>query len=117
VTASIPGGTAGQINAAIALAPGRNNAQGVYVADPIPPPPFNTSLVRVPSATQVSQMLTFTQVCFAYYDQAANTPGTLVNTTGIFKQNVDLLTGIMFKAASGTPGCDQQILPFGPAGV
>jgi hypothetical protein len=57
------------------------------------------------------------QGCSAYYDQAANIAGVLVNTTGIFKQNVELLAGIQFKAASANPGCGQQMLPFGPAGV
>ncbi|KAJ6574429.1 hypothetical protein B0H19DRAFT_1371497 [Mycena capillaripes] len=89
-----------QIMAAIPIAPERNNAQGVYVADPLPPALWNSSFA-----------------CFAYYDQAANTAGVLVNTTGIFKQNVDLLTGIQFQDAAANPGCDQQILLFGPAGV
>ena len=40
-------------------------------------------------------------------------PGVLVNTTGIFKQNVDLLTGINFNVS----GCAEQVLPFGPADV
>ncbi|KAF8146852.1 Chloroperoxidase [Mycena galopus ATCC 62051] len=100
VTGAIMGPTVAQVMAAIPLSPGRNNAQGVYVADPAPPLPFNSSLT-----------------CFAYFDQAGNTPGVLVNTTGLFKQNVELLTGIEFQVASLTPGCDQQILPFGPADV
>jgi len=100
VTGAIMGPTVVQVMAAIPLSPGRNNAQGVYVADPAPPPPFNSSLT-----------------CFAYFDQAGNTPGVLVNATGLFKQNVELLTGIEFQVASLTPGCDQQILPFGPADV
>ena len=40
-----------------------------------------------------------------------------MNTTGIFKQNVDLLRGIQFTVASANPGCDVQVVPFGPAGV
>ncbi|KAJ7446751.1 hypothetical protein FB451DRAFT_1291392 [Mycena latifolia] len=100
VTNAVIGDTASQIQAAIPVLPGRNNAQGVYVADPAPPPPFNSSLG-----------------CFAYYDLAANIPGTLVNTTGIFKKNVELLTGIQFQTASANAGCDQPILPFGPVGV
>ncbi|KAJ6497551.1 hypothetical protein C8R45DRAFT_983364 [Mycena sanguinolenta] len=100
VSGAINGATVNQLLAAIPIAPGRNNAQGVFVADPAPPPPFNSSVT-----------------CFAYWDLAGNIPGVLVNTTGIFKQNVELLTGIQFMAASGTPGCDQQILPFGPADV
>ncbi|KAJ6497535.1 hypothetical protein C8R45DRAFT_130331 [Mycena sanguinolenta] len=100
VTGAINAATVNQVMAAIPTPPGRNNAQGVFVADPAPPPPFNISLS-----------------CFAYWDQAGNIPAVLVNTTGILKQNVELLTGIQFMSASGTPGCDQQILPFGPADV
>jgi len=100
VTGGINGATMSQIMAAIPLSPGKNNAQGVYVADPAPPPPWNSSFG-----------------CFAYYDQAANTAGVLVNTTGILKQNVGLLTGIQFQIALANPGCDQQVPPFGPAGV
>lgn len=48
VTGSINGATVSQIMAAIPMVPGRNNAQGVYVADPVPPPPFNSSFVRTP---------------------------------------------------------------------
>ncbi|KAF7354130.1 Cloroperoxidase [Mycena venus] len=80
--------------------PGRNNDQGVFVADPLPPPPFNSSLP-----------------CAGYFDQAGNTPATLVNTTGIFKQNVDFLVKILFAGASANPGCTQLQEPFGPAGV
>ncbi|KAF7333727.1 Cloroperoxidase [Mycena venus] len=80
--------------------PGRNNEQGVFVADPPPPPPFNSSLP-----------------CAGYFDQAGNTPATLVNTTGIFKQNVDFLVNILFAGASANPGCTQLQEPFGPAGV
>ncbi|KAJ7350630.1 hypothetical protein DFH08DRAFT_861968 [Mycena albidolilacea] len=100
VTGAINAATLAQIFAAIPTPPGRNDAHGVYVADPSPPPPFNSSFG-----------------CFAYYDQAANIAGVLVNTTGIFKQNVELFAGIQFKVASANPGCDQEILPFGPAGV
>ncbi|KAJ6491761.1 hypothetical protein C8R47DRAFT_1070751 [Mycena vitilis] len=100
VTAAINGATVNALLAAVPTLPGRNNARGVYVADPAPPPPFNSSFA-----------------CFAYFDQLANTPGVLMNTTGIFKKNVELLAGIEFKLASGAPGCNQEILPFGPAGV
>ncbi|KAJ7496830.1 Chloroperoxidase [Mycena latifolia] len=99
VTGAINGATVAQLLSGVAVPPGRNDAQGVYVADPAPPPPFNSSFG-----------------CIAYYDLAANVPGTIVNTTGIFKKNVELLTGIQFQAVSGNPGC-QQILPFGPTGV
>jgi len=100
VTGAINAATVNQIMAAVPVPPGRNNAQGIFVADPAPPPPFNSSFG-----------------CFAYWDQAGNTPGVIVNTTGIFKKNVDLLTGIQFQTASANPGCDQQIPPFGPADV
>ncbi|KAJ7655390.1 Chloroperoxidase [Mycena rosella] len=100
VTGAINGVTVNELLAAVPVLPGRNNAQGVFVADPAPPPPFNSSFG-----------------CFAYFDQLANTPGVLVNTTGIFKKNVDLLAGIEFSLASANPGCDQEVLPFGPAGV
>jgi len=100
VTAAINGAVASQLFASVGVPPGRNDANGVYVADPAPPPPFNSSFG-----------------CTAYFDQSGDTPGVLVNTTGIFKQNVDLLTGLTFAAASANPGCDQQILPFGPADV
>ncbi|KAJ7066373.1 Chloroperoxidase [Mycena amicta] len=100
VTGAQNAATIGQIIASVGLQPGRNNADGVYVADPAPPFPFNTSFA-----------------CEAYYDQAANMPGTLVNTTGILKQNLDLMTGILFTTVSVNAGCNQKILPFGPAGV
>ncbi|KAJ7592839.1 Chloroperoxidase [Mycena floridula] len=88
VTGAVNGPTVAQIFSAVGVAPGRNNEQGVYVADPPPPAPFNVSLG-----------------CFAYWDQARNTPGVLVNTTGIFKKNVELLTGIQFNAS----GCAEQL--------
>ncbi|KAF7354113.1 Cloroperoxidase [Mycena venus] len=89
-----------EIQAAIPILPGRKNAQGVYVADPAPPFPFNTSFV-----------------CTAYYDQAAHMPVGLANTTGIYKQNVDLLTGILFAAANRTTGCTQFAPPSLPSGA
>ncbi|KAF7310009.1 Cloroperoxidase [Mycena indigotica] len=100
VTGAVNAPALNQIIAGVGIQPGRNNLDGVFVADPPLPFPFNTSLA-----------------CAAYFDQAANIAAVLVNTTGIFKQNVDLMTGITFKAASGSPGCTQQMLPFGPAGV
>ncbi|KAJ7236327.1 hypothetical protein C8J57DRAFT_1530137 [Mycena rebaudengoi] len=76
---------------------GRNNGNGIYVADDPPPPPFNV-----------------TTVCGNYWDQLSNgTPGSLAHVTGIFKQNVDLLNGIMFRAS----GCPEQIAPAGPTNV
>ncbi|KAJ7231824.1 Chloroperoxidase [Mycena rebaudengoi] len=76
---------------------GRNNGNGIYVADDPPPPPFNV-----------------TAGCGNYWDQLSNgTPGSLAHVTGIFKQNVDLLNGIMFHAS----GCPEQIAPAGPTNV
>ncbi|KAJ7713379.1 Chloroperoxidase [Mycena metata] len=100
VTGTVLGPHAAAIQAALPFPPGRNNAQGVYVLDPLPPAPFNSSLG-----------------CWSYWEQAANTPGVLQNTTGIFKQNVDFLLQMQFTAVQGNPACDQQLLPFGPAGV
>ncbi|KAJ6530654.1 hypothetical protein B0H19DRAFT_1082384 [Mycena capillaripes] len=85
-----------ELLAGVGVAPGRNNEHGVYVADPTPPPPFNVSLG-----------------CFAYWDQARNTTGVLANTTGLFKENVDLLEGFVFAAS----GCAEQLPPSGPTGV
>ncbi|KAJ7583046.1 Chloroperoxidase [Mycena floridula] len=97
VTGAMNAVIAAQIVAGVGVPPGRNNEQGVYVADPLPPAPFNVSLG-----------------CFAYWDQAGqNTPGVLFNTTGILKQNVDLLRGIQFTVS----GCAEEVIPFGPAGV
>ncbi|KAJ7876102.1 hypothetical protein B0H14DRAFT_3130516 [Mycena olivaceomarginata] len=45
VTGVMIGATIAQIAAAIPIPPGRNNAQGVYVADPPPPAPWNSSAV------------------------------------------------------------------------
>ncbi|KAJ7207662.1 hypothetical protein C8J57DRAFT_1403170 [Mycena rebaudengoi] len=100
VTGAIFGAMQPQLMAAVAVAPGRNNAQGVYVADPAPPPPWNSSFA-----------------CTAYFDLEGNIPNTIWNTTGIFKKNVELLTGIQFKAVSAIAGCNQQVLPFGLTGV
>ncbi|KAJ7244525.1 hypothetical protein C8J57DRAFT_1680872 [Mycena rebaudengoi] len=62
-----------------------------------PPPPFNIS-----------------SSCANYWDSLVNAiPGTLANVTGIFKQNVDLLTGILFKG-SGYP---EPLAPAGPTNI
>ncbi|KAJ7091302.1 Chloroperoxidase [Mycena crocata] len=77
--------------------PGRNDENGVFVVDPPPPAPFNVSLG-----------------CASYWDQTTNAmPGSLANVTGIFKQNVDLLTGIQFSGS----GCAQRLAPAGPTNV
>ncbi|KAJ6530570.1 Chloroperoxidase [Mycena capillaripes] len=77
--------------------PGHNDENGVFVADPQPPAPFNTS-----------------SGCRGYWDNLVNAvPGTLADVTGIFKQNVDLLTGILFNAS----GCSEPIAPAGPTNV
>ncbi|KAJ7575160.1 Chloroperoxidase [Mycena floridula] len=84
ITGAVNAPTVAQILSAVGVAPGRNNQEGVYVADPPPPAPFNASLV-----------------CSAYWDQARNIPAVLLNTTGIFKKNVDLLTSIQFANSKG----------------
>ncbi|KAF8900069.1 Chloroperoxidase [Mucidula mucida] len=96
VVAATNGATVAELFSGVGVQPGRNNDEGVYVADPPPPAPFDTGLT-----------------CFAYWDQAQNTPGVLVNTTGIFKKNVDLLTGIQFSIS----GCAEEAPPNGPSDV
>ncbi|KAJ7127464.1 hypothetical protein C8R43DRAFT_1134716 [Mycena crocata] len=88
----------GQIAAALPQwVPGHNDENGVFVADPPPPAPFNVSTG-----------------CAVYWDQLTNgMPASLANVTGIFKQNVDLLTGITFNGS----GCAEQIAPAGPTNV
>jgi len=77
--------------------PGHNDQNGVFVADPQPPAPFNIS-----------------SGCANYWDTLVNAvPGTLAHVTGVFKQNVDLLTGILFNAS----GCTEPLAPAGPTNV
>ncbi|KAJ7801768.1 hypothetical protein B0H14DRAFT_2894540 [Mycena olivaceomarginata] len=78
--------------------PGHNDDEnGVFVADPKPPAPFNIS-----------------QGCSNYWDVLVNAvPASLANVTGIFKQNVDLLTGILFNAS----GCAEPVAPAGLTNV
>ncbi|KAJ7844523.1 hypothetical protein B0H14DRAFT_2585180 [Mycena olivaceomarginata] len=67
-----------------------NDENGVFVADPPAPAPFNIS-----------------SGCAAHWDNLANAvPGSLANVTGIFKQNVDMLTG-----------CSEPVAPAGPTNV
>ncbi|KAJ7629915.1 hypothetical protein B0H17DRAFT_1150379 [Mycena rosella] len=91
---SIPG----EITAALPQwVPGHNDENGVFVADPQPPAPFNIS-----------------SGCANYWDTLVNAvPGTLADVTGIFKQNVDMLNGILFNAS----GCSELIAPAGPTNV
>ncbi|KAJ7846191.1 Chloroperoxidase [Mycena olivaceomarginata] len=52
--------------------------------------------------------------CANYWDDLVNAvPGTLADVTGIFKQNVDMLTGILFSGS----GCSEPIAPAGPTNV
>ncbi|KAF7359651.1 hypothetical protein MVEN_00689200 [Mycena venus] len=52
--------------------------------------------------------------CANYWDTLVNAvPGTLADVTGIFKQNVDLLNGILFNAS----GCAEPLAPAGPTNV
>ncbi|KAJ6517500.1 hypothetical protein C8R47DRAFT_1255140 [Mycena vitilis] len=77
--------------------PGHNGEKRVFVADPGAPAPFNIS-----------------SGCANYWDTLVNAvPGTLANVTGIFKQNVDLLNGILFNAS----GCAEPLAPAGPTNV
>ncbi|KAJ7205216.1 hypothetical protein GGX14DRAFT_645071 [Mycena pura] len=77
--------------------PGHNDENGVFVADPQPPAPFNIS-----------------SGCANYWDTLVNAvPGSLAHVTGIFKQNVDLLNGILFNAS----GCSEPLAPAGPTNV
>ncbi|KAJ6580365.1 hypothetical protein DFH09DRAFT_1440715 [Mycena vulgaris] len=77
--------------------PGHNDENGVFVADPQPPAPFNIS-----------------SGCASYWDTLVNAvPGTLADVTGIFKQNVDMLLGILFNFS----GCSEPIAPAGPTNV
>ncbi|KAJ7838305.1 Chloroperoxidase [Mycena leptocephala] len=77
--------------------PGHNDENGIFVADPPAPAPFNISLG-----------------CATYWDNLANAvPGTLANVTGIFKQNVDMLAGLLFDAS----GCPEPVAPAGPTNV
>ncbi|KAF7329941.1 Cloroperoxidase [Mycena kentingensis (nom. inval.)] len=100
VTPAVIGAVSGQIGAAVGVVAGRNN-EGVYVNDPPPPVPWNSSAA-----------------CSTYYSQNSQLPATLVtNSTGVLRQNVDLLFDFLFKAVSANPGCTQPIAPFGPAGV
>ncbi|KAF9028894.1 Cloroperoxidase [Hymenopellis radicata] len=77
--------------------PGHNDENGVFVADPPVPAPFN-----------------ITSTCATFWDNFANSvPGTLVNVTGVFKQNVDMLTALLFNAS----GCPEPVAPAGPTNV
>ncbi|KAJ7615745.1 Chloroperoxidase [Mycena polygramma] len=77
--------------------PGHNDENGVFVADPQAPAPFNIS-----------------GGCANYWDTLVNAvPGTMANVTGIFKQNVDMLNGILFNAS----GCAEPLAPAGPTNV
>ncbi|KAJ7917727.1 Chloroperoxidase [Mycena leptocephala] len=88
----------GEIAAALPQwVPGHNDENGVFVADPPAPAPFNVS-----------------SGCASYWDNLVNAvPGTLADVTGIFKENVDMLTGILFNAS----GCPEPIAPAGPTNV
>ncbi|KAF9028895.1 Cloroperoxidase [Hymenopellis radicata] len=92
------GSIPGQIMAALPqFVPGHNDENGVFVADPPAPAPFNIS-----------------STCAAFWDNFANSvPGTLANVTGVFKQNVDLLTAAQFNVS----GCPEMVAPAGPTNV
>ncbi|KAF9005756.1 hypothetical protein BDZ89DRAFT_1145091 [Hymenopellis radicata] len=92
------GSVPGEIAAALPqVVPGHNDENGVFVADPPAPAPFN-----------------ITSTCATFWDNFANAlPGTLVNVTGIFKQNVDMLTDLLFNRS----GCPEPVAPAGPTNV
>ncbi len=46
VVAATNGATVAELFSGVGVQPGRNNDEGVYVADPPPPAPFDTGLVR-----------------------------------------------------------------------
>ncbi|KAJ7572910.1 Chloroperoxidase [Mycena floridula] len=96
VTGSVNSAAVNQLFPGVGVAPGRNNEHGVYVVD-----------VSSPTLANV------TVGCSAYRDQARNLPGVLMNTTGIFKQNVELLRSIQYNNS----GCPAQAPLSGPAGV
>ncbi|KAJ7627235.1 Chloroperoxidase [Roridomyces roridus] len=73
-----------------------NDASGNLVPDTPPPAPFNID-----------------GGCEFYYDLFSNMPAGLANVTGVFKQNVDLLTSVV-RAAIAPPECNQTLVPFGP---
>ncbi|KAJ7027363.1 hypothetical protein C8F04DRAFT_1103435 [Mycena alexandri] len=90
--------SAGQIFAGVpGIVPGRNNEQGVYVADPPPPAPFDASMG-----------------CATYWDLLGTMPAGLASTTGLFKQNVDFLANILFQSVATSPCNQTMLLPFGP---
>ncbi|KAJ7609771.1 Chloroperoxidase [Mycena polygramma] len=77
--------------------PGHNDENGIFVADPGAPAPFNISVG-----------------CAVYWDTLVNAvPATLANVSGVFKQNVDLLNGILFNGS----GCAEPLAPAGPTNV
>ncbi|KAJ6605205.1 Chloroperoxidase [Mycena vulgaris] len=92
------GPVTGQIVAALPQwVPGHNDENGVFVVDPPPPAPFNSSTG-----------------CGNYWDNQVHAiPGTLADVTGIFKENVDMLTGILFNASR----CSETVAPAGPTNV
>ncbi|KAF7296004.1 Zn(2)-C6 fungal-type domain-containing protein [Mycena kentingensis (nom. inval.)] len=77
--------------------PGRNDENGVYVPDAPVPAPFNASFS-----------------CGMYYDLFSTMPGGMANTTGLFLDNVKLLSGMIRKILATGQACDVDLLPFGP---
>ncbi|KAJ7673803.1 Chloroperoxidase [Mycena polygramma] len=93
------GSVPGEIAAALPQwVPGHNDENGVFVADPKAPAPFNVS-----------------SGCAAYWDNFHNAvPATLATEPkGIFKQNVEMLRGLLFNAS----GCAEEAVPAGPTNV
>ncbi|KAJ6472873.1 Chloroperoxidase [Mycena vitilis] len=93
------GSVPGEIMAALPQwVPGHNDENGVFVADPKAPAPFNVSTG-----------------CSAYWDNFHNAvPATLATEPkGIFKQNVEMLRSLLFNAS----GCAEEAIPAGPTNV
>jgi len=57
-------------------------------------------------------------VCDGYYDLATQQlPATLMNTTGVLKQNVMTMLDAMYKPYHATSNCTKMGFPSGPAGI
>ncbi|KAJ7627242.1 hypothetical protein FB45DRAFT_868475 [Roridomyces roridus] len=93
------GGLSGEIQAGVdpnIVVASHNDAQGNLVPDTPPPAPFDAN-----------------PGCEFYFDLFANMPAGLANVTGVFKQNVDLLTSLVRASVAGA-ACNQTLVPFGP---